>query len=410
VLASLAMLCGKLAEDARVALAALSRAFLRQPPVVGNPSLGGGEAGVAIAHAALERVRPGVGHEALAEKCLSRAAAALTTMSMGPMLDNGFTGIAWAFEYLAGNPDAPEEDDVNAGIDAVLADALSRRWTGSYELLAGLAGIGVYALERLPRPSGAGLVELIVERLDEMAVKRPEGIAWRTPIWDRRKPGDQWNLGLAHGIPGVIGFLGRVCGAGVLAPAAPRLLEGAVDWLLAQELPRGSIACFPRALPVRRKAEPERLAWCYGDAGVAAALLVAAKDAREKKWERHAIRIAMHAAQRDQETAMVVDAALCHGAAGLGHIFHRMFRTTGEAALARASKQWFGRTLAMRGRRGGYGGFAGSLLDAEGKLGRGGAVDLISGATGVALALAAAIGGDEDAGWDRTLMMSGNPV
>ena len=107
---------------------------------------------------------------------------------------------------------------------------------------------------------------------------------------------------------------------------------------------------------------------------------------------------------------MVVDAALCHGAAGLGHIFHRMFRTTGEAALARASKQWFGRTLAMRGRRGGYGGFAGSLLDAEGKLGRGGAVDLISGATGVALALAAAIGGDEDAGWDRTLMMSGNPV
>jgi hypothetical protein len=37
-------------------------------------------------------------------------------------------------------------------------------------------------------------------------------------------------------------------------------------------------------------------------------------------------------------------------------------------------------------------------------------VDLISGAAGVALALAAAMGGDEDAGWDRTLMLSGNPV
>ena len=37
-------------------------------------------------------------------------------------------------------------------------------------------------------------------------------------------------------------------------------------------------------------------------------------------------------------------------------------------------------------------------------------MDLISGAAGVALALAAAMGGDEDAGWDRTLMLSGNPV
>jgi len=30
----------------------------------------------------------------------------------------------------------------------------------------------------------------------------------------------------------------------------------------------------------------------------------------------------------------VVDAGLCHGAAGVGHLYHRLYRTTGVAGYA----------------------------------------------------------------------------
>jgi hypothetical protein len=102
---------------------------------------------------------------------------------------------------------------------------------------------------------------------------------------------------------------------------------------------------------------PSRLAWCYGDPGVAAALLVAAQAVGEKSRERQALEIALHAAARPPEQARVVDAGLCHGAAGLGHLFNRMFQATGEKRLAEAARFWFQRTLEFRRRGKGIGGY-----------------------------------------------------
>ena len=68
--------------------------------------------------------------------------------------------------------------------------------------------------------------------------------------------------------------------------------------MLAQELPRSAKGSFDQGVPRRGPMTPTRTAWCYGDPGVAAALLVAARCAGEAPWERHAIRIALRAAAR----------------------------------------------------------------------------------------------------------------
>jgi hypothetical protein len=52
-------------------------------------------------------------------------------------------------------------------------------------------------------------------------------------------PRGYYNLGLAHGVPGVIAFLGKVCAVGVACDKARPLLDGAVHWLLEQEGPDG---------------------------------------------------------------------------------------------------------------------------------------------------------------------------
>jgi hypothetical protein len=52
------------------------------------------------------------------------------------------------------------------------------------------------------------------------------------------------------------------------------------------------------------------------------------------------------AAIRDDPT--VVDASLCHGTAGLLHIFNRLYQGTGEASARDAAIHWAERTLVVR--------------------------------------------------------------
>src|SRR5208283_4546144 len=76
--------------------------------------------------------------------------------------------------------------------------------------------------------------------------------------------------------------LGLSCAAGVAVAKAHPLLEGAVRSLLAQQTPGG----FPAGTEKEQADQPARLAWCYGDPGVAAALLRAARLVNEPAWER----------------------------------------------------------------------------------------------------------------------------
>lgn len=410
---------GALAADVRGALAGLSLAFLRRRrPPRGDGTLADGEAGVALAHAALARIFPDSGHAAAARRSLAYAVRGLTGQ-LGPGLLEGCTGVAWAAQVLARAGLSPARSDVQGQVLEALVGYVGQRrqWAGHYDLASGLVGFGVYALECLPHPTAERLAELVVRRLAEAGERLPGGITWRwrprasSRTWAESPP--VWNLGLAHGVPGVIAFLGRACGMGVDVRTARRLLRGAVAWLLARELAPRSLSCFARQAGVEGAEgvdEPARLGWCYGDAGVAAALLVAGVDADEPGWVAQALRIARRAAARPWKTSGVVDASVCHGAAGLGHIFHRAYIQTGEGALARAARRWFRRCLSMR-TEGYFGGFYALEPGRNGVVVRAPAAGFLSGAAGVAMAFVAAVsGGDAAAWWDRSILLSGNPA
>jgi hypothetical protein len=123
-------------------------------------------------------------------------------------------------------------------------------------------------------------------------------------------------------------------------------------------------------------------------------------------WENAAVRVALRAAARPFPATGVLDAGLCHGAAGLGHVFHRMFLSTGEKRLAEAARVWFARTVAMHGERRGFGGFAAWVPDAKGRVAWRSDAGFLTGAAGIALALAGAITEDPDPVWDRALLLS----
>jgi hypothetical protein len=348
----------------------------------------------------------------LAGRCLQHATAAAADQATPASLYSGLTGVGWALAHLQGRLPALDGEDDLADIDEVLLQHLDQSpWTQDYDLISGLVGFGVYALERLPEPMAVACLERVVDRLAETAEHRPDGITWWTnPAWlpaEARKPfpGGYWNLGLAHGVPGVIALLGGVCAAGVAVARARSLLEEAVRWLLAQQLPGG----FPFWVGPEGADRAARLAWCYGDPGVAIALLGAARCLNEPAWEREALAIARRAAERPADQAGVRDAGLCHGSAGLGHLFNRLYQATGEPGLGVAARFWLARTLEMRRPGRGIGGYEAWLGGDDGSQTWSTDSGLLTGAVGIALALLAATTPLEPA-WDRMLLAAIPPV
>jgi hypothetical protein len=122
-------------------------------------------------------------------------------------------------------------------------------------------------------------------------------------------------------------------------------------------------------------------------------------------WCDTAQDLALAAAGRPPAMSGVVDAGLCHGAAGLAHVFNRLFQASGEERLAAAARQWFRHVLEMPAHPDGIAGFAAwTHTDASGwhwHPDRG----FLTGAAGIGLALMAAVGAQEPA-WDRVLLLS----
>lgn len=371
----------------------------------------------AVMYAYLDRALPGQGHLESAAAALEGAITALNEVEVGPALHDGYTGVGWAVEHLRRqlqNVDHQTNDGVDEGaLDWLRMDP----WKSHYDLISGLVGVGVYAVERLPEPGGAACLERIIDHLAKSAEVQSDGLTWRTRpellIAPTRKewPQGLYYLGVAHGVPGVIALLGEAYAVGIARGSVRPLLDGAVRWLLQRRQPEAAGAGFPTVLgpELVSSPRPSRLAWCYGDLGVAVALLGAARRAGEPEWEAAALDLARRAAQRPPEQSGVVDAGLCHGAAGLGHLFNRLFQATGEPLFAASARFWLRRALALRQQDQGIAGYLSYVpaqtvgLDKE--LGGGWFPDtsFLTGVAGIALAL---LGGVSRVApdWDRLLL------
>lgn len=379
----------------------------------GSACLASGYAGIALFFAYLARTRFDPSAATTAQTFLENAMDLVAAEAMNPSLYCGFAGVAWATAHLQ------EQlfgcgDNATQAIDDALADFVSQTpWSGDFDLVNGLVGFGVYALERLPDPSGVRLLERIVDCLAECSTVIAPGRAWFTdPRWSSSRekyPRGYFNLGVAHGTPGVIALLASAYARGVNAAKARSLLADAVAWLLAQEFTDGDWIGFGPWLEPGVKPAKSRLAWCYGDPGIAIALFSAARAVGDAAWEDKACAIARRAARCPLDQSAVRDTCLCHGAAGAGHLFNRLYQATGEAALARASRFWFERALAMRVPGRGVAGYELFWSAEKGVEAWRADAGFLMGAAGIGLALLAAITPIEPA-WDRLLLTALPPA
>ena len=351
------------------------------------------------------------------------AAESLAEGALRPALFDGFVRIAWAVEHLRrrGWIDAP--DDTCEAIDDALLGALERGEPQHFDLMSGLCGQAVYAFERAPLGGALRMLERIAAQLIATATLQPAGHAWRTqpqflsPAQRAIHPDGLFDLGLSHGTPCAVRVLSEIAARGL---AAPDVAASAAAWLLTCEGSDPAPSGFPYFVGGARPSQPARLAWCYGDPGIAIALLETARALDRPEWAAPARRLAERAAGVALDRSDVAldrtgvaldrtgvrDAGLCHGAAGLAHTFRRIGHATGEAVHDDAARRWWSEALAMR--RPDAAGAGILAYDAQQQRHvRDHA--LLTGSAGVGLALLAAVSAIEPA-WDRLLLCSAAPA
>jgi lantibiotic modifying enzyme len=382
-----------------------------RPDQAADVALANGAPGQALffSYLAVAREDSGAADQALG--LLGRSIDALGATHLQPSLYGGFCGVGWVVEHLT-REHFEKDGDLCADLDDALETVLSNPAPKlKYELINGLAGFGLYLLERLPQPAAETLLARILDRLEATSEETADGTTWFTlPEWvpDSQRdwmPEGGYNLGVAHGVPGVIGFLAAARREGVDDPRVARLAEGAVHWVLAQRYEAGDRSVFPTAIIPGQEPARSRTAWCYGDLGIAAVLLTAARSFDRPDWEAEALAIARRAAARPTEAFKAVDACLCHGAAGIAHIFNRLHQATGDPELRRTALDWYGHALAMRRTGEGVGGYLGWMTTGPGEHHWQAVPGFLAGSAGVGLALLAAVSGVEPS-WDRVMLLA----
>jgi hypothetical protein len=375
-----------------------------------DPTLASGEAGIALFFAYLHAAHQGTDAADHALEALDRSVEVLARADPLPGLYGGFCGIGWVVEHLTRELFEGDED-----LSAEIGEALLRQLSvlherPPYELMAGLSGFGTYLLERLPHPDAADLLGRVLDLLAETAEESEAGLTWYTrPEWlpspqPDLMPEGRYDLGVAHGVPGVIGFLAAAQREGIDDPRIPRLAGSTVRWLLGQKMPPRSDSVFPAFIIPGKEPKPARTAWCYGDLGVAAVLLSAARSFDRPDWESEALSLARRAGGRSVEAMRVTEAGLCHGTAGIAHLFNRLYQATGDLEMKEIALAWYQRSLDRERRGEGLAGLLSWVREMPGEPLRG-EHGFLNGLAGIGLALLAAATNVEPV-WDRAMLVA----
>lgn len=379
-------------------------------------SAAGGAAGFAVCLSHIHTLFPQRGYLEGAKSFLALAHEGLSEQTMSHGLYGGFTGVAWAtWNCMKTHPELEEKVDVDdffSEVDAALMEVCARRpFEDEYDLVGGLVGVGTFALSRRNSDAARRLFRAVVTALSDAMIVEGGLCTWNTPpsrIFNpavrQRFPSGYRNLGLAHGVPGVVAMLAKGIEVEWGNDSDYRTLEGCVAFLencailSSSRLSRFSYYAGDQA--------DSRLAWCYGDLGVGAALLIAARAVQDNGWHSLASELLALCAKRTVADSGVKDAGLCHGAAGNLHLFNVLYQATGYDWLRDAAVYWLHETLSMRNPNGGIGGYQAfdPLPDRPGEGTWRDSCALLTGAGGIGLALAATLDVTKPA-WDEFLLL-----
>ncbi len=220
-----------------------------------------------------------------------------------------------------------------------------------YETIYGLSGIGIYLLTNLKDSSFASLLYEIMDLL--IALTRPRVIeghlvpGWHVPcdslFLEEDKlsnPKGNFNLGLSHGVPGVLAFLSIAALQGIQRPGQGEAMERIVSWLVRKRYASNGRFFWPGSVSFEEEVSSQpkasvvsRDAWCYGTPGVARSLYLAGQALQDESLKQFALTSFLSIFASKEEEWQIPCPTFCHGISGLLLIAQLMARDSQSIAV-----------------------------------------------------------------------------
>ncbi|KFF09397.1 lanthionine synthetase LanC family protein [Chryseobacterium luteum] len=240
-----------------------------------------------------------------------------------------------AFDFLS--------DDIEEYISSQLDECLT---TKNIDFLHGAIGIGFYYIKRFENGnlSAKDKITSILNYLEENAIVEDSIVKW---YMNHNSTG--FNISISHGISSIVIFLSKIISLQTtFGNDVPFLLEGAVNYILSQEIDKNKYGSYFPYASIEEKEEFSRLAWCYGDLGIGLALLNASEALKKEEWHKKALEIFdFSTTRKDPAENIVLDAPICHGSSGIALIFFIVYQQTKQKKYLDAAQYWETKTLEL---------------------------------------------------------------
>jgi lantibiotic biosynthesis protein len=323
----------------------IARQLLDKKNELNETGLLGGKAGIVLLFAYLSKLFPEKEYLNNTLQYLDELTETLANDELDYNMSGGVAGIAFVFQHLRNMGLLDKSDDLNLSeLDEFIDRGVDNDFTnGNWDPLHGMTGLGIYFLERNKETGEIKWLEKIVDRLAAMRTPVGEYKLWVTPGYEKIS-NDNYNFGMAHGMPGVLSFLAQVYTREIKQKEIEELISSCLPFLLQHELDGDSVCCFPTAIDVVPKENTDtpysRHAWCYGDLCMANTLIHCGKALHRNDWKDKGIKVGLKTTHRTIENSGCTDAPFCHGTTGLAHQYNRFYKLTGNEVFKYASENW----------------------------------------------------------------------
>lgn len=264
-----------------------------------------------------------------------------------PTICDGFSGICWLLRYIH-EEGIVESDDINETleeIDSYIIKLFHEQYINDIDFLHGGLGIAYYLLLS-ETESGLNACEKYLDKLDESKIIQIDGsFMWTTQVENNGQLTTVANFSLSHGMASLIIFLSKYYER-TNAQKAKLLLLKTIEFYKNNTNPDTYYSVYGSWLNIDSPTllSESRLAWCYGDMGIAVALIYASSILNDDSLFDFSTRVIDKTTLRFSNS-QINDAIFCHGSSGVSYIYNFFYQITGRDNYKQAALYWLDETL-----------------------------------------------------------------
>jgi len=263
---------------------------------------------------------------------------------------SGIGGLAWVVNYFMQRGWLADDADVLEQFDDYLENIGSYYFSkGNYDYLHGGIGIMLYWLER---ETGTEYLTTTLETLQKQALQNDKGIYWLSTNFTAKTQeeleaaGKEINFGLSHGMTSIVYLLSKIHQKGICQDICREMIVDTIQFIQNHPSEKDTPCECPSALNVSETGDytiglPSRLAWCYGDLGMAVVFLQAGLQLEDNALIEYATALGLKTINRKSfEETMLYDAGICHGTFGVALLYKKLFKCSACLEFEQAADYW----------------------------------------------------------------------